>query len=236
MGKQLKFILVFLICLLIYYCGLSINVYANDYNTYSFDVDNIDIKAVDETFVNTLTVSMKEMKDQNIMNFDVDKNGNIIICLNNNSVNVYNNALEFLYNIDFDVNGTSIAFWYNEIPAIYLSKTDEIIQVDKNGIISAYKVKNTLENSKTYRQIRGNRTIVNENCSYKLCYSSSLQKAMMIDPTKMVRVNKEKQEIVYENRKATTNALIKLSMFILFVLFIWRFIVKKILKTPLRKT
>ena len=105
MGKQLKFILVFLICLLIYYYGLSINVYANDYNTYSFDVDNIDIKAVDETFVNTLTVSMKEMKDQNIMNFDVDKNGNIIICLNNNSVNVYNNALEFLYNIDFDVTG-----------------------------------------------------------------------------------------------------------------------------------
>lgn len=228
MGRQLKGILTFLICLLIYK-GLTMNVYASNYDTSEFEINNIEISNINESFNRSLSISEIEIKNQNIRNFDVDKKGNIIICLNNNSINIYNNSLEFLYSINFDVNGTSIAFWYNEIPAIYLSKTDEIIQVDKNGIISAYKVKNTIENSNIYRQIRGNRTIINENYSYKLCYSSFLQKAMMINPTKLIRENESNEVVIYENCNATSNLLIKLLLIALFA-FIFILIFKYVKK------
>ena len=184
--------------------------------TSEFEINNIEITNINESFKNSLSISNIEINNQNIRDFDVDKKGNIIICLNNNSVNVYNSSLEFLYSINFDVNGTSIAFWYNEIPAIYISKTDEIIQVDKSGIISAYKVKNTIENSIIYNQIRGNRTIINEDYSYKLCYSSFLQKVMMINPTQLIRENEGNEVVIYENCKATSNALIRLLLIALF--------------------
>lgn len=233
MGKQLKIILFFLSCILIYN-GLNINVYADDYNASKFKVDNISIDDINESFINTLTISANEMRNQNIRNFDVDKEGNIIICLSNNSINVYNNSLEFLYNIDFDVNGSSIAFWYNNTVAVYLDKDSMFICVDKNGnIINACQVKNTVENSRLYRQISGNKKLVDNNYSYELCYSSFLQKILIFNPTKMIRVNKENQEIIYENHKATSDALVKFIMIVLFVL-IFLLIFKSVKKNMIR--
>jgi len=229
MGKQLqlKIISIFILCFFIYY-NLTISIFANDYNANDFELDDILIEDIDKSFRNSLTISEIETTNHNIMNFDVDATGNIIICLTNNSVNIYNNSLEFLYNVDYDVNGTSIAFWYNELASIYLSKTDVIIQVDKNGAINAYKVKNSIDNSNLYNKIRGNKTIVTDNFSYELCYSSSFQKSMMVNPTKLVRVNGEIEEVVFENNNATSNILITLSLIIAFFVTIFLFVSKKI--------
>jgi hypothetical protein len=100
--------------------------------------------------------------------------------------------------------------------------------VDKNGAINAYKVKNSIDNSNLYNKIRGNKTIVTDNFSYELCYSSSFQKSMMVNPTKLVRVNGEIEEVVFENNNATSNILITLSLIIAFFVTIFLFVSKKI--------
>lgn len=215
MGKQLKFLFGLFILLIACFSIVSF-AQTQDCNNYSFEMDKINVNEIPESFRNSLKISETEVTNQNIRNFDVDSNGNIIICLCNTSVNVYNDSLEFLYSISYSVNGTAIAFWYNKNVALYLSKSDILIVLDKKGISEAYKVKNTAENSKIYREIRNKRVYDSNVYSYKLSYTSSFQKIMFINPTKMIRNNNGTEQIIYENEKATSDIIIKLVSIIIF--------------------
>ena len=73
----------FILCFFIYY-NLTISIFANDYNANDFELDDILIEDIDKSFRNSLTISEIETTNHNIMNFDVDATGNIIICLTNN--------------------------------------------------------------------------------------------------------------------------------------------------------
>lgn len=215
MGKQLKFLFGLFILLIVCFSMVSF-AQTQDCNNYNFEMDEINVNEIPESFRNSLNISDTEVTNQNIRNFDVDANGNIIICLCNSSVNVYNDSLEFLYSISYNVNGTAIAFWYNRNVAVYLSKSDILITLDINGISEAYKVKNTAENSKIYREIRNKRVYDSNVYSYKSAYSSSFQKIMFINPTKMIRTNNSTEQIIYENEKATSDIIIKLLSIIVF--------------------
>lgn len=225
MGKQLRNIITFLTCSFIC-CNFVINAYAyNEDDDKEFEVDEININLVNESFRNSLNITDVEATNSNIRNFDVDSDGNVLICLCNNIINVYDSSLDFLYSINYNVNGTAIAFWYNKKPTIYLSKSDEIICVDKNGIVNAYKAKDTVENSKIYRNLRGTKSLNRNGYSFKLCYSSSFQKTMLNNPTKLVRINGETEEVIFENKNAWSNVIITIIIVIIFLaLFI--FIVK----------
>ncbi len=91
MGKQLNaFVSIIALLLLI----PPVNAYAQVDN--SLFNDSFLKKANDEIYI---SISYEEDNTYSIQNYDLSKSGEMIICLNDNRINVYNNNGEFQYAI-----------------------------------------------------------------------------------------------------------------------------------------
>lgn len=188
----------------------------------NFDMNEISTSELSDNLINSLYLSEKETTGKNVRNFDISLDGNILLSMSDNSINVYDNSLNFMYSLKFNTNGSSIAFWYNNMVAIYLDKSDTIICLNKNGdIINAYHVENTIENSKMYRNLEKS-TIETGRHTYKLSFSSSFQRICSPDYTMLIRINKENntKEVVYENDSASYNIIVVIVAFTLLILII----------------
>ena len=205
---------------------LTAKVYAIDTDNSGFEMESISYMG---QFDNDFTISDKENVGTNIKSFDVSRLGNIIICLCNNSVNVYNKSGMFEYAVNYHIDGDSFAFWLGEEVAIYLVRGGLIITLDNTGIKNILDVKNTYDNHMREIELMERREIKNDSAVYQLTFSSSFQKTIVMDPTRCIMKNNNGTYVVYENNNATLNAIAKMLVFLLLVI-VWFMIMYNSLK------
>lgn len=122
MGKQLNaFVSIIALLLLI----TPVNAYAQVDN--SLFNDSFLKKANDEIYI---SISYEEDNTYSIQNYDLSKSGEMIICLKDNRINVYNNNGEFQYAINYYTSGKSLCFWWNDKIVIYIVRGSQCIILD----------------------------------------------------------------------------------------------------------
>ena len=129
------------------------------------------------------------------------------------------------------MDGSSIAFWINENPAIYLDRGDLIVVFSNEGeILKVYNATNTAENGKLYRHIT-DANKEDEVFMYSMTFSSKAQRFYCSDYTKLIRKEKSTgtTEIIYENTDANSKALLMIITLMLVIAFIG-FIIRSIWK------
>lgn len=191
-----------------------------------FDMSEVTVEKLPDRFSETLSVSENENTDKNIRCFDVSENGMVIICLKDNSVNVYDNTLEFDYSFTFDINGSVKAFWYDGYPAVYLDKCDMIALISPDGeIIHAFLVEQSAENSELYREITQKNEIKQGNYLYKLEHSSWFTRLFCTNYNKIVQTDLTSgtDKTVYKNNDADFSLGISLIAIITFFICVIKF-------------
>ncbi len=77
-----------------------------------------------------------ETQDAFIENFDVSNSGNILICLENDTVQIYDEDGTFQFAILYDSNGSgSMAFWNEENIVIYIYREHICVFFDADGTL-----------------------------------------------------------------------------------------------------
>lgn len=227
MGKFIKIIISILSSLII--CSFFQN---SIYAETGFDMSEISVNDLSKSFIESIETSNKEIIGKNLRNFDISSEGNVIICLKNKGINIYDSNLIFKYSISYNVDGSSIAFWINEKPAIYLDRGDLIVVFSNEGeILKVYNAANTVENGKLYRQITDTNK-EDEVFTYSMTFSSKAQKIYCSNYTKLIRKEKSTgtTEIIYENTDANSEALLMGIVLMLVIAFFGFIIIKSIWK------
>ncbi len=202
------------------------------YAEAGFDMSEISADDLSQSFIESIEKSDKEIMGENLRNFDVSSEGNTIVCLKNKGINIYDSNLVFKYSISYNADGSSIAFWINENPAIYLDRGDLIVVFSNEGeILNVYNAANTVENGKLYRHIT-DADKEDEAFMYSMTFSSKAQKFYCLDYTKLIRKEKSTgtTEIIYENTDANSKALLMVIVVMLVIVFIG-FIIRSIWKS-----
>lgn len=192
----------------------------------TFDMTEVSKEELPEGFIDSFSFSDNEKTGKNICCFDVSENSDIIVSFTDNSVNVYNQTLEFEYGFTFRINGTARAFWHNGYPAVYLDKSDMLAVVEPKGeIIQAYSVENSVENSKNYREIIQKSEFQNGNYFYCLEFSSIFTKLFSPNYTCLVRkeLNTDIEKTVYENHNVDLSLGISMTVIIAFIACVVKF-------------
>lgn len=202
------------------------------YAEAGFEMSEISADDLSQSFIESIEKSDKEIMGENLRNFDVSSEGNTIVCLKNKGINIYDSNLVFKYSISYNVDGSSIAFWINENPAIYLDRGDLIVVFSNEGeILKVYNATNTVENGKLYRHII-DADKENEAFMYSMTFSSKVQKFYCSDYTKFIRKEKSTgtTEIIYENTDANSKALLMVIV-VMLVIAVIGFIIRSIWKS-----
>ncbi len=178
----------------------------------AFEMNEISISKIPSDFKESLDVSYSEITDKTIKLFDVDTKGNIIICFEDGSANIYNYNLEYCYSISYFSHQSSSVFFDNDAIAILLDRSDILVCLDENNEISkTYEIINSFDNSKAYQNIKNRQTINYDNYSYVL--DKNLLKCQLI------RVESNgRRESVYSANSKFVNALKILVIILGFIL------------------
>lgn len=182
-----------------------------------------------------LIISETEITDKHIVNFDVNSKGEVLVCLRGNFVNVYNDALELMYSVNYNIDGASAAFWYNDTAALYLHRSGMIVLIDESGIIGCYHVEDTDD---SYRLINGKekqRSYSTDEYTYELTFANDFQKIACTAPSVLRRVHNGNEEIVYCNEKCTSDIIFGLVGTALFVACMTACVIFSVKKNPHRK-
>lgn len=124
MGKQLVSFTVILIVFFTFVCAFDCVAFescaAHDSAKSYFDESYL-LRYADDLRKEDFQKIEEETKDAFIENFDVSEDGKALICLENDTVNVYDVDGGYEFTLKYDANGSSsMAFWYKDNIVIYI--------------------------------------------------------------------------------------------------------------------
>ena len=120
----------------------------NDSYVDVFEKSELSCSDVPTSFVDSLKISDVERKNKSIKMFDVSENGQILICFNDGSANVYSEDTSFKYSFSYKTrsNQSSSVFWERENIVVFLDRSDLLIAInDRMEIINVYKYINNID-------------------------------------------------------------------------------------------
>jgi hypothetical protein len=170
-------------------------------------LDSIDLFPID-----------KEIQDKSITSFDVNLNGDVLLCLDGGGINVYNKDGVFQNAYSFHTNNISKAKWYGITIQIYLFRDEEVIQFDpdcENITVSAvdtkktdYKVRDSIKASV------GTGEINNNNYIYKVTGNKLLEWFKQEGSTLTIIQPDGTDTVVYD---ASTRGILSSVLFLLLI-------------------
>lgn len=178
MGKKLIF-LVYIFSVLI--------LFVNPFNTHCSTINELNwVESTDKTFDNCFHKSENMFEDMPVGNFDISDSGKLLLCLQHNCINIYDNQGNFEFSLNYnEIDGSSIAFWYGDDIVIYLFRANTFILIDNNcNVKKVYEF--TEDDSSIINTFRNKKEIIYKEISYNL---SGIKK--------LTRTDSEGEKIIY---------------------------------------
>ncbi len=178
MGKKLIF-LVYIFSILI--------LFVNPFDAYCSKIKKSDyVESTDRTFENCFYKSESVFEGMPVGNFDVSNSGKLLLCLQHNCINIYDNKGNFEYALSYEIDGSSIAFWQEESIVIYIVRGSTFVLLDENcNVDNVYESTSDVD-SELIRKFRNVKEITHEGISYNL---SGVKK--------LTRTDSESEKIIY---------------------------------------
>lgn len=135
-------------------------------------------ESADRTFEDCFYKSESMFGDMPVGNFDVSESGRLLLCLQQNCINVYDSHGNFEYALNYDTDGSSRAFWQGENIVIYFIRENIFVLLDENCNVSKIYEYTGNDASEFIISLDNTKEITHEGVTYNL---SGVRKLMRTD-------------------------------------------------------
>lgn len=210
-------------------------IFAADFKIHAVEIefDATRLEAVEVTdFLSTSILKGSQINESlSVSNIDVSDKGELLVCLYNGTINVYDDEGNFDFSLMPNLYGTAEAFWDDNYIVLHSVRGERCYYINRSGqvenIYNSRKI-----NSKYFLELRKVEKLETEKYTYTLNYSNLLVKIFDSNANEVIQIdnNTGETKTIFLNKSATFEAagtLLIILIITAIVFFILRDICKK---------